>query len=98
MVICSTLVRTAFSLMKGSFPWGARRSTVKEDCNGIGKAIYRHLPFLFLRSSLTPQLPQPPRPLFLILLLAKILVFSDHQIKYMETEFGGNRKMALILS
>ena len=34
------------------------------------------------------------------LLLAKILAFSAHQsqIKIMETEFGGNRKVALILS
>ena len=89
---------TLLPVWRGSFPWGARRSTRKQDCNGMGKAIYRHLPFLFLSHSLTPQLPQPPRPLFIILLLAKILVFSDHQIKYMETEFGGNRKMALILS
>ena len=35
---------------------------------------------------------------FLVMMLAKILAFSAHRIKHTETQFGGNRKVALNLS
>ena len=52
---------------------------------------------MWVRSSLARDQTQNP---FVESVAAKILAFSAHQsgIKNMETEFGGHRKEALILS
>ena len=98
MVICSTLVRTAISLMKGLFPMGCQ-----EKHSEAGLQWHRQSYLQAPAFSVPEQLPDTPtapttEALVFNIVAGQILVFSDHQIKYMETEFQGNRKMALILS